>query len=115
MILSRYLDHSTLACGIDNNDPETLAMMFEWADFIVIMHRDFLEKIPVQYSSKVRIFHVGDDIWGNPFHEDLQGKIVRLLNQRDVFSFGRVIDEGKVILKLQDYAQKILRRADPVL
>jgi hypothetical protein len=111
MIVNRYLDHSTLACGLDTNDEETRNFLFVWADVIVVMHHDMFASIPPFFFAKTFIFHVGNDVWGNPFDEELQLAIVDLLNGNPIpLNFGRRINPAKVIKRLRDYREKIATR-----
>lgn len=109
MILNRYLDHSTLACGTQNNDEATIRMLCEWADKVVLMSEKLLLPFMLEeYFAKLCIFEVGDDIWGNPFDEDLQVRIAEKLNAESrLFNFGRTINPEKVRRTLRQYREKI--------
>lgn len=113
MILNRHLGHSTLACGMENNDDDCRRMLFEWADAVVILHRDFESGVMPEFRHKMHVFDVGDDVWGNPFDPDLQMKIVEMLNTNPVLNFGRVINGEKVLQKLNAYREKIEARLEP--
>lgn len=111
MIVTRYLDHSTLACGLDTNDEETRSFLFEWADVIAVMHRDFFDAIPERFFVKTYIFHVGNDVWGNPFDEELQTSIAKLLNENPYpLNFGRRINPKKLVKRLREYREKVATR-----
>lgn len=111
MILNRYLGHSSLACGLDTNDEETRRFLFEWADVIVVMHKEMACYVTDHYQFKLKVVHVGNDVWGDPFNEELQLKIVHILNaQHDDLNPGRLIDPAKVLKRLRDYKLKIESR-----
>jgi hypothetical protein len=113
-ILHRYLGHDTLACGFETNSPEALALLFDWADAIVILSVPFLDYVPVELLHKTHIFDVGDDVWGNPFAEELRVRLVELLNANPMFHFGRTLDPDKVVRDLRRYREKIeARKGDP--
>ncbi len=50
---------------------ETLAMLCEWADFIIVMVPEYGERIPVRFTNKMRVVDVGPDIWRNSMHKQL--------------------------------------------
>lgn len=70
-----------LACGIGEhslgrmNQEDTLKMLFEWADKIIVMETRYKEKIFPQYQNKVFICDVGADVWNNCTHPDLINKV----------------------------------------
>jgi len=55
------------------NTKETLAMLYRWADFIVVMQPEMMEHIPNRYKPKLRCIDVGPDRFGSAFHPELQG------------------------------------------
>lgn len=110
MVLHRYFGHETLACGWENNDYRTMSFLVEWADLVIVMHEDFIGYLPTRLQGNASILHVGEDIWGNPFHEDLQLKIFDGIMANPVLRNGKNPDRNKVYLKLLDYQQKIKRR-----
>lgn len=109
MIIHRHLGHDAIAIGVDNNSTETLHKLCKWADMVVVMSRKFEDRIP---SGVYILIDVGDDIWGNPFHPELQCLIVDLLNATPALNFGRTISQDKVITGLRKYRDKIESRKD---
>lgn len=75
LLKERYGHADTLACGFQRNSIETLDMLFNWADVIVLMDDWFIDHVPDKYKDKVIVFAVGDDIWGTPLHQALVDKI----------------------------------------
>ena len=63
--------HDALACGWETNFGETLEMLCEWADKIIVLESYFKNKIPIKNQGKVEIFDVGIDRWGTPTHPEL--------------------------------------------
>lgn len=57
--------------------PAALAVLSAWADVIAVMDRAFAEKVPEAYRHKVTDhFHVGHDVWVNPYHKELEAILV---------------------------------------
>lgn len=50
---------------------EDLDMLGAWADYIVVLQPRFADKF-VRFKEKIRVLDVGEDIWKNPLHADLQ-------------------------------------------
>lgn len=69
-----------LACGWEPNTDDTKTMLFEWADVIIPMQAEFVEKIPEKYRGKVAVvLDVGPDRWG--LNQDLLETVDGLLQQ----------------------------------
>lgn len=64
-----------LSVGAQYNRPETIAMLCEWADRIVVMEPSFVTAVPVQLRTKVAVCDVGEDLYGSPWHFILQDKV----------------------------------------
>jgi hypothetical protein len=110
MLLRRYFGHETLACGVENNLPETMFMLMGWADKVVIAHPDFEEHVFYCFRSKTICLDVGPDIWGNPFHEDLQVRIYGLIMRNPELRNGKLPTLGAVLGRLRKYRKKIADR-----
>lgn len=65
----------SVALSAAKNGHEIFDMLSAWADYIILMQPAFETSIPKKYASKIRVFDVGPDVWGNPMHKDLR-KIV---------------------------------------
>lgn len=82
-VMARFLlnykyGFDALACGWEPNSDETKTMLYEWADIIVPMNKDFSEKIPAEFRGKITaILHLGDDVWG--LNSDLLEKTDKLI------------------------------------
>lgn len=72
-VLAWMHGHDALAAGFEGNTPETLEMLFKWAEIIVCARDKFLKEIPEPYQHKVRICEVGRDVYFNP-NPDLYDK-----------------------------------------
>jgi hypothetical protein len=73
--------HDVLACGWQSNTEETRKMLFEWADLVVIMDKDFSKFVPPEFRKKLVCYHVGPDRFGSPFHPGLQKMLRGMITQ----------------------------------
>lgn len=80
LLLNYKYGQDALACGWEPNSDETKAMLYEWADMIVPMQAEFVERIPERYRDKVKVvLEVGPDRWG--VNHDLMALVDGLLSQ----------------------------------
>lgn len=63
--------HETIPIGIRSLTDETKKMMYEWADLIILVSKRYRSEIPEEYRKKLKIWHVGTDIWFKGFADDL--------------------------------------------
>ena len=68
-----------IAASWHYNSRETLALLFKWADNIVIMQPQFKDYVPDKFHDKIVVVDVGPDIWGDPAHPDLIKKCDAIL------------------------------------
>jgi len=61
--------------GIDFNEPETISMLCEWADIIVVMQAHYKLRFDQKWQSKICVCDVGPDIYGSSKHKDLIEKV----------------------------------------
>jgi predicted protein tyrosine phosphatase len=73
-LLKYYYGMDALACGWEKNTPETLDMLFSWAEGIIVMQEEFTKYVPEKYKEKLYVADVGPDIWCNSLHPDLLNK-----------------------------------------
>lgn len=85
ILLGKYMGHDVLSCGYKTSSMETLRMLFEWADKVVILTKAALIVIEEKYKDKVVIFDIGHDIWINPTHPDLQENLKKLIKEYGLF------------------------------
>lgn len=70
-----------LAVGLDKTDADTLAMLFDWADVILVVGEGGLVgKVPAGWQSKVRHLDVGEDTYHNYANGKLNEKLGCLLS-----------------------------------
>lgn len=78
--LLKYVDNfETLTAGLAYHTPETLKMLFEWADVITVPEDKLLELIPAEYKSKVKFYDIGPDVYPRPFNKILFGKAKKIM------------------------------------
>ena len=64
-----------LSASADKQAQDTWRMLCDWADRIVLMQPHFAGRIQDGYKAKVRICDVGEDLYGSPWHFQLQEKV----------------------------------------
>jgi predicted protein tyrosine phosphatase len=81
--LLKYVENfETLTAGLAYHSPETLKMLFEWADVITVPEDKLLPLIPVEYKNKVKFYNIGPDIYPRPFNKELF-RIAKDLMEKD--------------------------------
>src|SRR5258708_5399933 len=53
-----------IACGVLWNKPETVSMLSDWAEMILLAEGRLNEKIPETNHGKIIDMEIGPDIWG---------------------------------------------------
>lgn len=79
-ILKYIPEFETLSAGLKTNKPETLEMLFEWADKIIVPQEELLALIPNQYTHKIKFYDIGPDIYPRPFNKELYNKVKEIMN-----------------------------------
>lgn len=80
--LLKYKGHETLSAGLQTNSPETLTMLFKWADIIIITAVD--QDIPDEFVPKVTLMNVGPDTYPRPFNKELYAQARYLISKSDL-------------------------------
>ncbi len=80
-LLKYHYGCDALSSSWECNSPETLEMLFRWADRIVVMQEHFRSYVPQQYSAKIIVIDVGEDVWFNGLHPELIKKCNDLLTK----------------------------------
>lgn len=68
-LLKQVYGHDALAVSYKYNAPETLRMLCDWADKIVVMRLGIVQRIPAEFFYKILIADVGTDKWFHPSNE----------------------------------------------
>jgi predicted protein tyrosine phosphatase len=90
-ILKIYYNIDALSCGWNRNSKETLEMLFEWADTIFVMQRDYIRHVSKKYHLKVHVIDVGPDKW---FVLDLNKDLICMI-QDSLAEFFRINEVKK--------------------
>ena len=69
--LLKYLKNDTIPIGLKTTTKETLDMLFEWADTIILTEEKQRDDIPETYHDKIRVWDVGPDNYPRPFNKEL--------------------------------------------
>lgn len=80
--LNRRHFNNVLAVGHQTTSAETLRMLCEWADIILLAEPHMLEHLPLEglWPKVEHRFTIGPDVWGKAFHPELQEIIKGQLN-----------------------------------
>jgi hypothetical protein len=70
-VLRWEFGQDALAASAEKNAPETIAMLCEWANYVIVMQPRFAGAVPARYAHKVHVLDVGPDVWKNPLHPEL--------------------------------------------
>jgi len=71
-VLKRHFEPTdVIPIGCLENTKETLVMLFEWADKIVIMRGRMIESVPAEYHYKTLVCEVGEDTYGDSKNRSL--------------------------------------------
>ena len=70
-LLKYKYGHESLACGQDANSAETIEILCNWADYIIVVTKDYLTFIPEKYKDKTFCYEIGVDRFGYAFHPEL--------------------------------------------
>ena len=71
-VLKYHYNQEAIAAGRLHLSPDTMHMLSEWADMIILMRPNMINSIPTLYHSKVRKdIDIGDDRWGVSIHPEL--------------------------------------------
>ena len=85
-LLKTIYGYDVLACGVRETSEETREMLFTWADKIIVLDKKLI--IPnfqlLHFSEKVIILDVGEDIWHDPYAQELIHKLLKGLKTLDL-------------------------------
>lgn len=85
--LLRYkYGHESLACGQDANSKETIEMLCNWADYIIVVEPDYIKFIPEKYQSKMFCYNIGIDRFGYAFHPELLDGFDKMIVEHGMFN-----------------------------
>ena len=70
-LLKYKYGHEALACGQDANTIETRNMLCDWADYVIVVDKEYAPEVPEKYKDKLLIYDIGVDRFGYAFHPEL--------------------------------------------
>lgn len=85
-LLKYKYGHEALACGQDANSLETRNMLCDWADYIIVVTKDYLPEVPEKYKDKLICYEIGPDRFGYAFNSELLGICDNLIQQHGLFN-----------------------------
>lgn len=84
--------HDVLACGWESNSQETREMLYDWADYIIVMSKEMAQYVSEKWHNKpdgtrkLFCYDVGEDRFMNPFHPELQKMLEGMVNSHGLFT-----------------------------
>lgn len=79
----KYLGHDTLSAGLATNSTETLMMLINWADLIILTDRDQMlpwsDDVDYPPMERVQLWNIGEDRYPRPYNKDLLKICKRLI------------------------------------
>lgn len=85
-LLKYKYGHEALACGQDANNAETIEMLCNWADYVIVLTKDYEKFVPEKYKSKMLCYDVGVDRFGYAFHPELMMLCDELVQKGGIFN-----------------------------
>lgn len=75
--LLKKMGHDCLAAGVDKNALDTLNMLCNWAEVIIVTDVPHLEEIKKYCidQTKIKLCNVGPDKYTRPMNQELKGQI----------------------------------------
>lgn len=74
-LLKHMYGHDVVPVGHDLNSQQTIDMLADWADLIIVMQPQYATGLPMRDAHKIIKLDIGPDIWGNSLHPDLLAKL----------------------------------------
>lgn len=81
--LRKYMGHETLAAGMRTTSEETKKVLFNWAEMIILVVKEYKGEIPRKCWNKLKVWDVGRDIYFRGFDERLINKFKNYIKLED--------------------------------
>jgi hypothetical protein len=78
--LLQKMGHEAIPIGLYTASRGTRKMLYDWADRIILTYRGKEHWIPPEYSSKLKIWDVGKDVYFRGYSEELLGQFRHYLD-----------------------------------
>lgn len=85
-LLKYKYGHESLACGQDANSSETIEILCNWADYVIVLTEEYSKFIPEKYKTKLLCYNVGVDRFGCAFHPELLDILDRMIIEHGLFN-----------------------------
>lgn len=82
-LIKTIYKHEAIAVGISETSKETQEMLFNWADKIITLYTNPKFKVLPPFS-KMHKLDVGEDVWHNPFAQELQHKLLKHIKELEL-------------------------------
>ena len=83
-ILKDHMGQEAIATGMEIMSEETKKMLFDWAERIILVDKNFLPEIPEKYRDKLKIWDVGPDRFFRGFEQSLLDTYVKYINEEGI-------------------------------
>lgn len=80
-ILKDHMNLDAIAIGIESAGQEAKDLLFKWADRIILVDKQFEDRIPEEFKDKLKIFDVGGDRFFRGFEPELITMFVDYINK----------------------------------
>ncbi len=84
-LFKHKLKYEAIAVGLHQHSPETYKMLYDWADWIIVVDKRLAHEVPETYRIKLKVWDVGSDKWFKGFDEGLLDKYAEYI-RRDGFT-----------------------------
>jgi len=84
-IFKQLFSHESIPIGAETTSDDTRELLSGWADKIVVLRPHYVEAVPPAHRHKVLVYDVGEDIWLNPYHQNLQHELMKLIRKDGFF------------------------------
>lgn len=75
----KYWGHDVLTAGLETNSGDTLAMLYNWADRIIVTDKKQVSH--PQAPVDAQLWDVGPDVYPRPFNKELLRKVKQLMEE----------------------------------
>lgn len=82
----KYLGHDCLTAGVETNTPDTITMLFAWADRVITTAPLQLGVQLFNDPDKVELWNIGPDIYPRPFNKELLAKVKQLIREHPEYA-----------------------------
>jgi hypothetical protein len=73
-----------IAAGVFTFSQETLVMLYDWADKIIVVDAEIEDRVHPEYKEKVLVLDMGADPWGPQFNPMFKERAEALLERAEL-------------------------------